>query len=515
MRVPSREVSSSLRGWTVAASVALLVILVALFFRTMDRDLNHDEHQFLAPGALLSREGLLPYRDYPLFHLPNLVFLYAAGNLLVDSPILAAKLICFLSSAGMLCLLAIQGFRIPGRYGALTGVFVSLLLFFDPVFYYTAGKTWNHEVPSFLMLLAVVLQASAVTKGSFVLAIASGVAAALAAGTRLTFAPVLIPICGAAFIGTGTWRHRWLIVLTTVAGVLIGLLPSFWLLAQAPANFIFGNFEFPRLRLLDPNDLRIQKTVLLSSKLRYFFKDILLPSLPLYVAFAAFAVRPVWFYFRTDRSRNILLVLILTSLPFALAGCFLPARYQYQHFFSVQCLLVLGVATGSHFVFSSPHSRARGVLAAVLVALVTLSATLAFRATDKKQTFSISFRTPDRWFFNKARLVGGEIKLHAPTGPILTLAPAWPLEAGLSIYPEFGTAPFGWRSAPFAEEAVRKHAHLVAPVDLAGFLAARPPAAILTGVEDEHLEEPFVSYAQQNGWRRVLLSKGRELWLPK
>jgi hypothetical protein len=39
--------------------------------------LNHDEHQFVAPSVLLLREGLLPYRDYPFFHTPNLVFVFA------------------------------------------------------------------------------------------------------------------------------------------------------------------------------------------------------------------------------------------------------------------------------------------------------------------------------------------------------------------------------------------------------------------------------------------------------
>ena len=138
------------RRWTAALGIALLAVLVVLFFRTMDRDLNHDEHQFLAPGALLSREGLLPYRDYPLFHLPNLVFLYAAGDWLTGSPIFSAKLFSFASSAGMLCLLAwiASGTRsLRPRMAAIAGFSVALLLFFDPVFYYTAGKTWNHRGP--------------------------------------------------------------------------------------------------------------------------------------------------------------------------------------------------------------------------------------------------------------------------------------------------------------------------------------------------------------------------------
>ena len=58
----------------VAISTLMLVVLWAI---AMGRGLNVDEHQFVASGALLAREGLLPYRDYPFFHTPDLSFVYA------------------------------------------------------------------------------------------------------------------------------------------------------------------------------------------------------------------------------------------------------------------------------------------------------------------------------------------------------------------------------------------------------------------------------------------------------
>jgi hypothetical protein len=80
--------------------VLLLLVFVAfLFARAMERDLNHDEHQFLAPGALLAREGLLPFRDYALFHLPNLVYLYAAVDFLPWGPIFSAKICSVVATA--------------------------------------------------------------------------------------------------------------------------------------------------------------------------------------------------------------------------------------------------------------------------------------------------------------------------------------------------------------------------------------------------------------------------------
>lgn len=61
-------------AWVVWLGIVGLIVLAAflLFARAVERDLNHDEHQFLAPSALLTT-GTRPYRDYPLFHLPNLI----------------------------------------------------------------------------------------------------------------------------------------------------------------------------------------------------------------------------------------------------------------------------------------------------------------------------------------------------------------------------------------------------------------------------------------------------------
>ena len=64
----------------------LLVAMVAGFFLVvgllllglnMRRGLNHDEHQFVAGATLVARNSLLPYRDFPYFHVPLLSLIYA------------------------------------------------------------------------------------------------------------------------------------------------------------------------------------------------------------------------------------------------------------------------------------------------------------------------------------------------------------------------------------------------------------------------------------------------------
>ena len=67
-----------------------LTILLLLFARAMFKRLDHDEHQFIASAALLARRSLLPYRDYPHFHMPYLIVIYAMLLKLTDHLLLAA-----------------------------------------------------------------------------------------------------------------------------------------------------------------------------------------------------------------------------------------------------------------------------------------------------------------------------------------------------------------------------------------------------------------------------------------
>ena len=74
------------------AVLLLLILSTVLAGVALPREIDHDEHQFVASGILLARQGLLPYRDYPYFHVPNLVYLYGLIDLLAASPLLAARL---------------------------------------------------------------------------------------------------------------------------------------------------------------------------------------------------------------------------------------------------------------------------------------------------------------------------------------------------------------------------------------------------------------------------------------
>ena len=299
--------------------------------------------------------------------------------------------------------------------------------------------------------------------------------------------------------------HRAIIAAIYLASATAALAPALYFLAAHTDQFLFGNFEFPRLRILDPENERIHKTMNPLRKLRFFFKEVAIPSLPLFLAFVAFAIAPAWRYFRSHTENLFGSALVLTVLPFALLGCFTPSRYQYQHYFIVIPLILLGVVYGISTITQS--QKWGRILASTLS--VTCFMCFVYRSHD-----DIYPGSPVDWFPNRIARIAAKIAEQSPRGPILTLAPIYPIEAGLKTYAEFATGPFAWKSAHFVVSERREQLHLIAPEDLAALLSAKPPGGILTGVEEQKLEKPLIEYSRTQHFRPVNLGKERTLWLP-
>jgi hypothetical protein len=262
-----------------ASKYLLLVILLAagvlLFARAMDRDLNHDEHQFLAPGALLVRQGVLPYRDYPLFHVPNLTYIYGSLLRITDHYVLGAKILSVLSSFAVLGMILMRATR-RSPFGSPSwtvpiGVALAVLLITDPLFLWTAGKTWNHELPTMFLMVGYLCQLAAVQKNSLLFSGFAGFMVSLAIGTRLTIIPAAYPFIASFVIVPGaSASRRFTLLATFVAAGVVAAAPSLLSLVTSREAFLFGNLECPRLRLLDANDTRACRDGHLVAKVALF-----------------------------------------------------------------------------------------------------------------------------------------------------------------------------------------------------------------------------------------------------
>jgi len=122
------------------------------------------------------------------------------------------------------------------------------------------------------------------------------------------------------------------------------------------------------------------------------------------------------------------------------------------------------------------------------------------------------FLMRDNWDTEKLHRNAAELRTTVPAGKVLTLAPLYPLEAGLSIYPPFTTGAIAWRVAPYVDEAKARRLHMVTPDTLVSLLNADPPAAVLVGHEKTG-EEPFTKYATQHGYRKVPFGNRESIWV--
>jgi hypothetical protein len=73
MELPASRITSR-----VITFLALAYALAVCTSYSLVGKFNHDEHQFFASAFLIAQTGLLPYRDFAYFHMPNLAYVYAS-----------------------------------------------------------------------------------------------------------------------------------------------------------------------------------------------------------------------------------------------------------------------------------------------------------------------------------------------------------------------------------------------------------------------------------------------------
>lgn len=498
-----------------AAGLFLVLVAGLLFLKAVNAGLNHDEQQFVAPSVLLARDGALPYRDFALLHMPNLVFAYAALDTLTPYHFLAARLFNAACAWGIVALVFAVCHRLLGAFDpwrrlALACGFAVLVLF-STLALKTNGRTWNHD-PALLLVvigfLAYVIAARGERAGAWMFL--SGLAVGLAVGTRLTFAPIVAPFGLAVLLLPGAaWARRVTLAAIFTLGVLIAVLPAVYFLATQPEPFLYGNVESQRLRLTDPTDEWARKTATIWRKVRFFAKVVMLSDVPLFLSFFAVGIPGFVAHFRrapaAERQRvwsGALLLMLL--IPFVFAGALAPTRFQHQHYYALVPFLVISACFG----LSQRMARARqasifiGVLAGASLVL----------GWNEVREFAI-LREFERWVPVRAHRIGGEIAGLAKAGRVLTLAPIYPLEGGAKIYSELAVGPFAYRLAHLMPAEKRKRVSVCAPDDLPALLEREPPAAILLGAADENLEAALREHARTKGFTKAKQFGKLVLWI--
>lgn len=521
---PTPPASGQRTNWwllAVATAALFLAIFALLLGINLRRELNHDEHQFIASAALIARAGLTPYADFPYFHVPLLSYLYALLFRACDTLLLCGRVASVL--AGWLSLVLIFG--VAWRRFAARPVWTrwwvaalaSLWLLATPSFFYTSGRAWNHDLPILLLLAAFSASSRALkaaSKRQMLWLAFAGSLTALATVTRLSFAFTALPLLAAAWLMPATTQRQRVrnVAAFSLAGVVNALAALAPTLRDAPA-FFFGNVGYIQLNARYYAGLAYGEAMSFAAKLAAFGEQLVTAPTNL-LALAALAIglwpvrRMLWRGDAATSAPRFQLLLLLALLLSTLPGAFGATPSQPQYFYPLFPLVILGIVEA--FAAWPTVLQAGGLYAYALGGVTALLVAAPIYVAGQ-----MTLWTPADWLPTRVHVYGGLMGRLVGNGRVLTLAPIYALEGGAAIYPEFATGPFAWRVAPLMTARERARFHVVGADELAGLLADAPARAILTGVEDDdaRLEAALVDYAQAHGFVPVPLPDKSRLWL--
>lgn len=505
----------------------LLLLGAALYGRIMGFDLRRDEWMFVPPAATLGDWALYSGQFYN--HVPYSAWAFRAVHLALPGLDLltSARLTVFLAWLLLLGGAFWAGWRIAGS--ARVGLFAAAIPLGSETLLSQAGMAaTNNLLPLPFILLGLALFSAAHLSGRspFATFFAAGLSLSVAAGMKasaIAFVPAVVVACFLLPRGLPLARRARLTALPVALGGLAGALPLFWLALTEPTFFdhVLRYHSGPHVAFWQANAaLEPGLAMGLPGKVQLAQGAWLAGGaiLGLFVAAMAWTMRPRQPARGTDGARAAQAAAVAgAAMLTAAALAFVPTPAFPQYF--VQPLAGLPVLAALAIRALPPAPRS--VLLRALPAAVVLMGAVAL---PRLATGLADLRHPDR--LTPARLSHGAealARLAAPdgiaTGPVATLSPLYPLQAGLPIYPEFASGPFAWRVAGHIAPGLRASYVMAGPEDLARLFDARPPAAILTGF-DPALEAPLEDYARAHGYQPRAIPEINDrygtgtLWLP-
>jgi 4-amino-4-deoxy-L-arabinose transferase-like glycosyltransferase len=508
----AREGTGDRPGWKAFATFGALVF-VLLFARSMSRPLDWDEHQFVAPAALLAEDHRLPYRDYPYFHMPDLVFLYAGLIGRATHKLLLARLISVACGTATLLLLFAEGWRglkgLPRGFRWLVAGGVVVIYLCSRLFTYTNGWAWNHDSAVLCCVAAYCCYLRGTEgRGQGYLA-AAGFLVGAAMGIRLSFALAFVPFTGALLFGRHglTVRQRGVGLGLAALAAALALAPAWALWAASPERFLFGNLGYARVNTLYYASYTSAMTV--PGKLWHFGQTFLSdPGNALLLAGFLFAVgswarrgRPAY------RGRMPLLVGLTLAL---LAGAWGPTPTQYQYYYMLLPFLALAVFDAIAAQAGDP--RAQGRWARVVTAGL---AVVALTGLPRWYWTVVYLPRPGRWVPFEVHKAGRWVKANTPAGTrVLTPAPLIPLEGGMRVYPDYAVGRFVFHVGGLLSPERRHRLGMCWGEELDRLLAEQPPGAILFDRPTLALAPALLGYARANGFRALDSPDGDyQLWV--
>jgi hypothetical protein len=486
-------------------------LLIAIFARLMNFELRRDELLYAPPAVLLDNYDL--YRDIFYSHVPGSAWLFhiAMTVLGTDHLLLAARLTVFVGWLIFVAGVVLITYRIT-RSLSMTAFAVILVLSNDALLNQTGMTATNNFLPlpfSYLGLGLFVLGVAR-AQASPLLIFFSGLSLGLAASIKISASGFIPPVAIAAFflpsaIAFGSRLRR--VVAPLAVGGLIGSLPILLYLATDLQRFLAHIIWFhtgPHTAYWFTQAASEDAVVMsMGQKARLAFLTWFSGA----NVFFIFATILLLFQLALRTTPGQFIGKILTGPILTISAAFLmsivvsflPTPSFPQYFTPpIACMpLLLALLYGK----LDQNDRPRVDPALVVASLVVLTINLPRLFEHMGQ---LPF--PNTWTTSRVHENGTAIAKTLTqvgiTGKIATLFPIYPLEAGLTLYPELATGRSGYRSLEFAGDDLRNYYRTTSPTEIYSLFLKDPPAALLLGFEPE-LEAPMIRFAEANGYRSV------------
>ena len=504
-----------MRGIT---GLALAYTFVVCLVWSLTGNLDRDENQFLASAFLISEFGLHPYRDFAYFHMPNLSYLYAP-LFLSDNPILLARIVTALCAFGICVAVFWHGFHVlRNRHWlirSLAPVSVMLLLAHSHMFKHAASHVWNHtsSVLFFLIAFILLLRWRDKPHATYLLG-CSGFTLGMAIGIRLSVAPVVIPFLFLILFHTEHSARLKCLVVFAVAGLAANL-PALYFLAFNFSETIFGNLVYPGFNTEYYREIGFERAMDLSGKGDYFWHRIMERPSHQLIAVAG-AVCVLMSLVSTIFSRALLkadILLIAFVFLFLIAGCLAPTPSQKQYYFILFPFFMLLVL---NLVSTVDGRTLSGITAGILVCILFVSfltySPFSFRDKLVKNLKSWDYLTVNV-LARESREISRIVKSNDDNPVVLALSPAFVINDGTAIFPEFATGPFAFTYSYLVPEDQARRQRIPREADLDRIFQSDNIAAVLTGHEKPEIEQAIIEMAMKSNYSRIDMPSGNTLWL--
>jgi hypothetical protein len=493
------------------AVLCSIPMLILIFARLMNFELRKDEQIYATPARLLSEYGL--YKDMFYNHTPGSAWLFhGVMNLAgTDYVLLAARLGVFVGWIAFALGLAFISYRLT-QSSAVASVSVIAMLANGTLLDQTGMAATNNFLPLVLSYigLGLFLIGTAEDKVNPLIIFVSGFALSMSAAFKvnaLAFIPAVA--IGSFFLPTQLAMPQRLtrVMVPLAIGGMVGAFPVFYYLATDYNRFLAHVLEYhlgPHIGYWASQVGGSEDVVMAidaKAKLAYseWFNgvNLLLVFCGLYLSSCCVAGRSFLSFACQMFNGGILVVLACLAMAMAMSFVPTPAFPQYFALPLVCAPLLLSL------LYSGLDLKQKTVAER---AMVPLCVAMLLCSLPQLTEYASRLFAHNRWTVERVhddgQRLARQLKELGISGKVATLAPIYPLEGNLDIYPEFASGPFAYRAAQFASPELRKYYRTTSPGEVRDFFKADPPAAILVGF-DPKLEEPMVKFAEENGYRRI------------